>query len=91
MSRAAGCDENSQAPAIDMESTIKIPLQPEMAPLAEDGGDSAATASPAPTAGKWRTRLARAKSFVRPYLVDEDEEEVGNGEPMNGGVNPLIQ
>ncbi|KAI3426439.1 hypothetical protein D9Q98_008807 [Chlorella vulgaris] len=74
-----------------MESTIKIPLQREMAPLAEDGGDSAATAQPAPAAGKWRTRLARAKSFVRPYLVDEDEEEVGNGEPMNGGVNPLIQ
>ncbi len=70
--------------------------QPDPSWRAEEGG---ATADAAPTAnsGTWgarwarcRSKLHRVKSAVRPYVVDSEEEEVGNGEPMNGGINPLV-
>lgn len=57
------------------------------------------TSADAPTANggtwgaRWKrccSRLRRVKSAMRPYVVDSEEEEVGNGEPMNGGINPLV-
>lgn len=69
--------------------------QPDLDWPAEEGGistDAAPTAS-SKWGARWsrcRSKLRRIKTAVRPYVIDSEEEEVGNGEPMNGGINPLV-
>lgn len=86
-----------------MEGGAKIPLQ-QLVDQGENGaisGDSDGGAA-AGGASSWRDRckhsfsraqtsLKRIKTALRPYFIDEDEEELASGEePLNGGVNPLV-